>query len=477
MFLLLPVQLVSQVKYVVVVKPSNNTETAIKVECNGKSSHSLNLKACFEFNSDSEVVGMTLSYTSDAPNRFAGLWFPNDSINYKGINKYFERNERGLTIGPIVSKQVKKGVLYDGIIRPALCSQNASLNDGTCFLESFGNNKNDLDNHIFTLEDDSKLTASFTVINNADSIIIRLNNLIPLTISRGTSQYFKKYYLNYIAKDIEIVVMIDRDGCVDNLEDIAYLDNMLAYYNKYDAHLAQISKNCNDEDEYEKFKANVLSGYDRNMLDYLRDTQCERLNTRLDSLDKIISVIRHRKCTYCDKYTQELQSNYNVLDKKYQYLYALYQIQPRTDDVIERFDDGKSDANRYIRNLDLKKYEGLECPDVVKELNNINSKIKQIRKLIVNRCNMTKNQADALSDEIREANKIINKKVNQYSVINDVSQKLYIKSEIMSTTTSIDDKVKALHSDCMDKFKDLKESVTAYDEVKKLCKKKGIIND
>ena len=92
LFLLLPVQLVSQVKHVVVVKPSNNTETAIKVECNGKSSHSLNLKACFDFNSDSEVVGMTLSYTSDAPNRFAGLWFPNDSINYKDINKYFERN-------------------------------------------------------------------------------------------------------------------------------------------------------------------------------------------------------------------------------------------------------------------------------------------------------------------------------------------------------------------------------------------------
>lgn len=477
MFLLLPAQLFSQVKHIVVVNPSSNTETEIKVECNGKSSRSLNLTACFDYNKDNEVIGMTLSYTPDAPNRFAGLWFPHDSINYNNINKYFERNERGLTIGPIVSKQVKKGVLYDGIIRPALYSENATLKDGTCFSESFGNNKNDLDNQIFAFEDGSKLTAAFTVVNNADSVIISLNNLIPLTISHGTSQYFKKYYLNYIAKDIEIVVLIDRDGCVDNLEDIAYIDNMLAYYNKYDAHLAQMSKNCNDEDEYEKFKANVLSGYDRNMLDYLRNTQCERLNTRLDSLDKIISVIRDRKCTYCDKYIQELQSNFNVLDKKYQYLYALYQIQPRTDDVIERFDDGKSDANRYIRNLDLKKYEGLECPDVVKELNNINSKIKQIRKLIVNRCNMTKNQADALSDEIREANKIINKKVNQYSVINDVSQKLYIKSEIMSTTTSIDDKVKALHSDCMDKFKDLKESVTAYDEVKKLCKKKGIIND
>lgn len=475
--LLLPTKLFSQEKHVVVVKPMNNTDVKIKVECDNKSSQSLNLTAIFNFNDTNEKLGMTLSYTSEVSNKIAGLWFPNESIDYKNLNKFFDRNERGLAIGTTMSKQVKNGVLENDIIKPALYTQNASLDGKIHFSKSFGNDKIDLDNQILTIENGSNLTATFTVNNNADSVIVRLNNLIPLTISQGSTHYLKKYQLQYIAKDIEIVILIDRDGCVDNLEDITYIDNMIAYYNKFDAYLEQKSKNCADERNFDELKENVLSGYDSSMLDHLRKSQCERLKIRLDSLDKIITVISNRTCTNCNKYVFELQSNYRVLDSKYQYMYELYKIKPRTDDVIEKFEDAKSDANKYIRNLDLTKYQSMDCSDVVTELNNVNAKIKQIKGLVINKCNLTKNQAKALSDEIKEAIKDINKKVNQYGVVNDVDTKTEVRFEILSTITTIDEKITALHSDCTDRFKDLKDSIEAYNEAKKLCKKKGIIND
>ena len=119
----------------------------------------------------------------------------------------------------------------------------------------------------------------------------------------------------------------------------------------------------------------------------------------------------------------------------------------------------------------------MDCSDVVTELNNVNAKIKQIKGLVINKCNLTKNQAKALSDEIKEAIKDINKKVNQYGVVNDVDTKTEVRFEILSTITTIDEKITALHSDCTDRFKDLKDSIEAYNEAKKLCKKKGIIND
>lgn len=475
--LLLPVKLFSQDKHVVVVKNGENSDIKIRIGCANKSSQSFNLTASFGFNDDDEKLEMSLSYTSESANKFAGLWLPIESISYKDINKYFERNERGVTIGTTMSNQVKNGALENNMIQSALSLENALSNSETIFSKSFGNNKNDIDNQIFTLETGSKLTTVYDIQHDADSVTIRLRNLIPLTISQGSSQYFKKYYLQYIANDVEIVVMFDRDGCVGHFEDIAYLDEMIAYYNKFDAYLAKSSTICTDKEAFEKTKENVLSGYDANMFDDLRATQCERLNNRLDSLDKIISDIQGRICTDCDKYVKELQSNYRVLDSKYQYLYELYTMEPRTSDVIEKFNDGKNDANRYIRKLDLSKYAGIECSEVAKELKNVNNRIRQIKGLVVNRCDMTKNQADAMNDEIKEAIKSINKNVNQYSVAYDIDKKQEVKEEIMATIIAMDKKIGAMHVDCIERFNDLKGSVEVYNEAKKLCKRKGIIND
>lgn len=475
--LLLPVKLFSQEKHIVVVKNGANSEVKIRIGCDNNSAQSFNLTADFAFNDNDEELEMSLSYFSESANKYAGLWFPVESISYKDINKYFERNERGVAIGTIMTKQVKNGALENDMIQTAISLENALPNGSINFTKSFGNSKNDIDNQVFTLESGSILTTEFDVQHDADSVTIRLNNLIPFTISQGSSQFFKKYNLHYIANNVEIVVMIDRDGCVGHFEDIAYIDEMIAYYNKFDAHLAKSSTNCTDKHAFEKTKANVLSGYDGKMFDNLRDTQCERLKNRLDSLNNIISIIKGRKCTECDKYVTELQSNYGVLDSKYQYLYELYTIQPRTADVIERFNDGKIDANRYINNLDLKKYENVECSDVAKELQKVNKKIKQIKGLVVNRCDMTKSQADAIANEIRDAIKSINKNLNQYSVVNDIDKKKEVKEEIITELATTDEKISAMHADCIERFKYIKESVNAYNEEKKLCKSKGIIND
>lgn len=473
--LLLTINLFAQSKQEVIVKPSVNTELKVEVSSGEKSTKSLQLTTSFDFNIETEKLVMTLTYKSDVAQKFAGVWFPNENIGFIDIKKYFDRNERGVEVSTTMNKQVKNGFLKNDEIGPAINCKNATSDNVINFSKCFGNSKNDIDNQIFTIENGSIATIVFDVKNEADTVIVRLNNLIPITLSQTTSQYYKKYQLQYIAKAIEMVVILDRDGCAGSVKDIDYLDNMIGYYNKFNDYLTEISKTCSDKNAFTQIKEEVLNGYDKNMFDEYRKTQCHRLKTRMDSLDVIFDHIQYVECLDCDKYVGELDLTYRTLDTKYQYMLELTKIQPRTYDVIEKFEAAKRESNKYIKGLNLTKYSQNGCEGVARTLKNVNSKIRQIKGLIINRCDLSKSQAEELSDNIKEAIRVINNKTNQWNVTSDVDRKIEIQSEIRSTIVSIDEKLEAMHADCLEKYEDLNETVGIYNEAKKLCSRKGII--
>lgn len=468
--------LFAQEKYKIVIKPSYHSEVIIKVGADIKTSQPLYLIAGFDLDDKNEKLVMSLSYKSEKVSKYAGLWFPSESIHFDDINKYFERNERGLIVGTTISKQVKKGCLENNIIKTALNTRNLTHVDVPVFSKRFGNAKNDIDNQILTIENGSEMTVVFGILNNADSVIIKLNNLIPITISHASTQYFKKYQLQYVANDIEIVVLLDIDGCAESIDDIVYLDEMISFYVKHKEYLINYSKNCSNQEAFSVRKKILLSGYDDN--DYLgtyRKTQCERLNNRLDSLNMIINDIRNSSCNNCANNVKELQTKYNVLDKHYQYLSVLKKTNPKTHEIIGKFEKYKKDVIKYINNSDISKYHDLECADVKNELQNVNKKITQIKSLEISQCNMSKTQAELLSEDIKQAVQDINVKANQWTATDDIQTKARIKSEIQSTISNIDEKLTALHTDCIIKYEVLNNAVSVYNKRRELCEKQGII--
>lgn len=475
LMVLLTTKLFAQETRMVTVSPTTRQEIKFKVGCAIKTQKSIDMIAEFVFDSDNEQILMTLSYNKGASDKYSGIWFPNENIDCSGLTNFFSNNDRRLVVSNTMTNQIKNGCLVEDEFRQAISYRNATFK-GPVFSKRFGHKRNDIDNRIFALEDDSELTMTFNITNNADTVIVSLNNLIPLTLGQGSSQFEKKYQLQYVANDIEFVVLIDRDGCASYLNEFDYLDKMIAFYNKHKAHLLKRATNCSDKAAFERQKDKVLSGFNNRIVESLRSTQCERIKTRLDSLDNIIGEIRNINCTDCSQYVKELRSNYNVLEKHYQVLLDYYNREPRTLDIINEFNKYKnSDALPYINNLNLTKYEDIYCQEVARELKKVKDKIKQIKKLVINRCGLTQKQADALTNEIKEACKVINTKSNEWGITDDLEAKKLLEAEIRVTITKINDKLDALHADCKTIFPDLKYAIDEFNKVLKYCKDSRII--
>lgn len=238
------------------------------------------------------------------------LWFPlswND-VQYKfmGYKRYFQDNfSSKVVLEPPMRGQIANSGSSD-LIRPAFQFINGEL-------------QNPMNEDIMlTVQGDRKIVMKVKVSDLDNSVVMKINNVIPLRAKSEFSMESNKFFLKYISNSYTITFNLPKDDCA---KQYAYIEQYKQWNKELDTELGIMYR-----------------------LDPQRD-KTEILQKKLQMYYKYMDVRKGINATNCEKLRQEFDAFRQKYDNMSESLITIDSLEKIFEELDELYDEANRENN------------------------------------------------------------------------------------------------------------------------------------
>lgn len=353
--------------------------------------HHLMITANFDQNTETLTLGFKVP-KDNTKKDCDYIWIPGEAHYFTDIVTFFKSKScKSAKIATKFKRQIRRNRLYGNHVYQF----GASVVCENClFDEVFKINNNSLDTTVeifkefIAADGKSEMQLKFKVKDEADTVNVTLKNVIPVK-EKGKKKDEFIPFVEYMANDIVINIVIERDKCLQSKKVIKELTTLLDYLGKQKSKLEKMRFDVLNFDEssktFDKTKDIMMAKIDGAGLTRYMNSGCPTVDSIIDSIYAVRFILPTYRMPDTREICEYISADIKYVDSLNQSLSAVVmdlnkaRSGVKTAEGNDNFYQTKNIVLEDIKGLNVKTYLNSPCPEMRQKASELQHLINTLR--------------------------------------------------------------------------------------------------